>query len=217
MEANKTQLHVEELDDRIVPSAPIARGPFRFVGEATQQHIRVPQQNTDRNDRDDVNGRPDRTPGQHNTPNQGRNHNTQHQNSNNTTPHRAQGSAQGTYTGTGESGELGQTHYLHGNVRLPGLGTLKLTGRVHEVGDVIQGRAGGQLVLSSRIGSLTLQLSAVEQSATGGLPSVFSFRVVDGTGKLTHASGQGKLMLVMTPLDDATGTFAMKFVRRAAV
>jgi len=235
MESQSRPLFVEELDERVVPSAttvdPLADlGPFRAFGgnvqhvvhhahnqtslhgtvahHTTAQHHHRPAHHAKHQTT-----HPGTTTAHHATHH--RPHHAGHHNH-----HQAHGNASGVYSTSVVSGDLGNTYEFVGQVRMPGAGpgVMSVAGSLHTIGNVLQGRAGGELTLSAPSGSITLHLTGVpQQSSSDPLPTDFHFRVVDGTGHFRNTTGHGLLQVLLSPSGQTSGTFQIGFINRSGL
>ncbi len=98
------------------------------------------------------------------------------------------------------------------------LGFTQVTGNLNSVGNVTKGHATGPVVLSTKYGSLRLQLTGPTQHSMATLPEGFTYKITSGTGKYRGDEGTGKVFFVpdayvaSTSTGSEAGTFAMVFV-----
>src|SRR5262249_45747011 len=140
MESRQPPLSFEELDERVLPSVHLSGGPFRDFGG--QVHHHHPHHGRHPGQHHNHHAAPQTTPpqtghhpGQHHNPHAAHHHHGHH----------AHGGASGTYTASAVSGDLGKTFTLTGQATVPGLGSVPVTGSIHTIGNILQGRAAGQL------------------------------------------------------------------------
>jgi hypothetical protein len=220
MESQSRPLFVVELDERVVPSATAVDllanlGPFRTFGNA---HHVVHHTNHQTSHHNTTAHHTAKHPTASHTPATPAHHKHRHASHHN--HHHAHGDASGTYTTTVVGGDLGKTYELVGQIRMPGVGpgVMTVSGSLHTLGNVLQGRAGGDLTLSAPSGSITLHLTGVpQQSSSDPLPTDFNFRVVGGTGHFAHTTGQGLMQIALNPADQTSGTFQVGFINRSGL
>ncbi len=119
--------------------------------------------------------------------------------------HPLHGSGAGTYHQPAISIDAGTSFTLTGTADLGALGTFHVTGHVQGVGFLAQGRATGDLVLTSAHGSITLALHGPAQPGFSAVPAELVYAVSGGTGDYSHLSGYGTVGLRLTPAPVAFG------------
>jgi hypothetical protein len=92
-----------------------------------------------------------------------------------------------------------EPYYLHGSVRLAGLGDFEVNGSLApEYGFIIfPGRLAGELTFSNGRGSLTLQLRNPDRPDSSDLPAAVTYRVVAATGAYRGLDAGGLLHLAL--------------------
>ena len=111
---------------------------------------------------------------------------------------------------------MGPQYQLDGTAHLAGLGKVAVSGDLHGVGLIENGHAGGELTFTNKHGSLTVDLTGPQQSAFSALPEQFSYQIVSGTGAYADRTGQGSLLLVLTPSSSGpNGHFSLTFLTKA--
>jgi hypothetical protein len=101
--------------------------------------------------------------------------------------------------------DVGMTFVTNGSGHVSGVGHAFVTGKIHTIGFIAQGHAQGDLFLAGANGTINLHLTGPEQdNGPKGLPDVFSFSIVGGTGKYTNVQGHGVATLVTIPSHDQT-------------
>jgi hypothetical protein len=119
--------------------------------------------------------------------------------------HPLHGTGSGTFTGSRFIVDAGPSDTLAGTVTLTGLGQFRVAGWVQGVGLIAQGRAAGQLTLSSARGTVTLALHGPVQGAFGALPAEWVYAVQGGTGAYRALTGYGVVQVTLTPAPVAAG------------
>jgi hypothetical protein len=122
------------------------------------------------------------------------------------------GRAQGTFSTDLVVSGAGNDYHLKGQGRFLGLDATNISGNVHSVGFIVHGHAGGEITLSNARGSLTLDLTGLDQSAFSPMPTQFDFSVAGGTGAYARMHGQGTLSLLLAAdpaPGSAEGSFAL--------
>jgi hypothetical protein len=96
--------------------------------------------------------------------------------------------------------DVGATYVADGSGHVHGVGHAFLTGKLHTIGFIAQGHAGGDFYLAGANGTITLQMTGVEQDqGPKGPPDVFHYTVVSGTGKYVNVADSGTATLVTIP------------------
>src|SRR5437660_1600781 len=103
--------------------------------------------------------------------------------------------AHGRYATATTKAGAGATYTIEGSTNFPGFGFISVKGTIQSVGNVRQGQAHGRLTLSSKRGTLVLDVTGPTQSANAALPSRLTYRVVSGTGFFAHYAGHGQVQL----------------------
>ena len=119
--------------------------------------------------------------------------------------HPLHGSGTGTYHGPAISIDAGTSFTLTGTADLGALGRFQVTGHVQGVGFLTQGRATGDLVLTSAHGSITLALHGPVQPGFSVVPPELVYAVTGGTGDYGHLTGYGTVGMHLTPAPVAFG------------
>ena len=130
--------------------------------------------------------------------------------------HPLHGAGAGTYHGPAVAIDAGTGFTLTGTADLGALGTFHVTGQVQGVGFLAQGRATGDLVLTSAHGSITLALHGPVQPGFSAVPPELVYSVTGGTGDFSHLSGYGTVGMHRTPApvtfgQPPAGTVALTF------
>jgi hypothetical protein len=100
------------------------------------------------------------------------------------------------------------SHYdFNGSGRKPSLGKFTLTGQVTTPGFIANGRASGQLVITTSHGTITLSVQGPPQTP-GSLPPTLTFKILRGTGKFANSRGKGGITLSAS---DRTKRFVFRF------
>ena len=129
--------------------------------------------------------------------------------------HLLDGHGHGAYTADRIISDAGPEYRLTGTANLAGIGRVQVTGSLHGVGFIAQGRAGGTLTFSNGKGSVTVQLTGPAQPGFSALPPRWDYKVVASTGALAHLSTSGTLQLVLQALPNGNlqtpphGTFTL--------
>lgn len=119
------------------------------------------------------------------------------------------GTIRGTYAAPLMGGvDAGIVFALQGGGQVHFLGAVHLTGTLQGTGNIAAGRAGGEITLSDRRGSLTLQLEGPVQGMFAPMPHEFGFTVVKATGAFQGIQATGWVGVVW---DAAGHTFKMVF------
>jgi hypothetical protein len=111
----------------------------------------------------------------------------------------------GTFRGTyvhhdNRPPDVGTVFDLFGSGRVTHLGLTAVTGHIHTIGNVAQGHARGTLFLADDRGTVTLRVVGPEQdNGPAGLPDVFHFSIVGGTGAFKNVTDRGTATLVIIP------------------
>ena len=121
--------------------------------------------------------------------------------------HTLGGGGYGQYSADAVTSGAGPQYNLQGTAEVRGMGKVDVSGNLHGVGFIQQGRAGGELTFSNSHGSVTVELQGPPQPGFSPLPQRFSYTVVSGTGAYEHLSGHGSLTLTLhaQPTTGATG------------
>jgi hypothetical protein len=115
------------------------------------------------------------------------------------------GTIRGNYHANFAVPDVGTTYVANGSGHLHGVGHASLTGTLHSIGFILRGHAQGELFLAGAKGTITLELTGVEQdNGPKGLPEVFSYTTAGGTGKYTNIQDSGTATLVMLPSHSPT-------------
>jgi hypothetical protein len=120
------------------------------------------------------------------------------------------GKGQGNYTDNPIEHDSGITYTLSGTATFADLGDVTVSGTVHSVGFIREGRASGELTFTNANGSVTVKLVGPKQPGFSALPHKFTYTVIGGTGQYKNLSGDGTLHLVLTATNPQTGTFTLK-------
>jgi hypothetical protein len=121
---------------------------------------------------------------------------------------RLHGTVHGQYLSQSRIPDVGTTYQLTGAGHVGGLGHASVTGEMHSLGFIAQGRAQGDLTLKRAGGTITLHLTALEQQAEfQALPSGFSYEITGGTGRFKAAHGTGTANLTLVPGQGVAGGF----------
>jgi hypothetical protein len=112
------------------------------------------------------------------------------------------GTIRGNYQINNPNPDVGITYVTNGSGHVHGVGHAFLTGKLHSIGFILRGHAQGELFLAGAKGTITLELTGVEQdNGPKGLPDVFSYTTAGGTGKYTHIQDSGTATLVTIPIN----------------
>ena len=122
-----------------------------------------------------------------------------------TAAHPLHGTGTGTYHGPAVIIDAGTGFTLTGTADLGALGTFHVTGHVQRVGFLTQGRATGDLVLTSAHGSITLALHGPVQPGFSAVPHELVYSVTGGTGAYRHLTGYGTVGMTLRPAPVAFG------------
>jgi len=107
--------------------------------------------------------------------------------------------------------DLGTLRQLRGTVNIAGFGPASLSGSVRGLGYVNEGRATGEVTLTTAHGSATLVLRGPMQRP-GAMPSEFVYTVKSATGDLQGAmKGYGLLQLDYTATGLNSGRMGISF------
>jgi len=135
-----------------------------------------------------------------------------------TTPVSLKGTLVGLYHVAGKANpDKGLDYVFSGNGSIPALGQVlvHVTGNLHSLGNVAEGRAKGLVVLSTSKGSLTLHLTGPEQKGFARLPDHFTFQITNGSGNYLHDRGTGSVDFRRIPAATSPspeqGEFTMSF------
>ncbi len=109
------------------------------------------------------------------------------------------GAAHGSYHQITKNPDVGTRYDFFGSGRVSGLGHTAITGHIDKVGFIAVGPPTGMLYLSDARGTVTLKITGAGQNGPSGLPTLFTFKVVGGTGAFRHDTGGGNLTLDLTP------------------
>jgi hypothetical protein len=105
--------------------------------------------------------------------------------------------------------DAGTTYVVSGSGHAHGVGHALVTGELHSIGFIAEAHAQGELFLSGPRGTITLDLTGVEQQGgPKGLPDVFSFTTAGGTGKYSNVHDSGTAIYVGIPAHHSAGASA---------
>ncbi len=109
------------------------------------------------------------------------------------------GSLRGTYQTVPGIPDAGTefTFSTTGTVRP--LGAATVTGNIHQLGFVANGRAQGVFVIETPQGTLTLKLEGPKQKGFAPLPDHYSFQITGASGAYHRNHGRGVLILLLQP------------------
>jgi hypothetical protein len=124
-----------------------------------------------------------------------------------TTPLTGAFNVAGTYTQPFGNPDAGPIFRLTGSGRKRSLGSFTMTGDLHGIGFVAQGRVRGYVTLKSSQGTIDLRLLGPEQPP-GPLPSTLAFKIVNGSGAYAQAYGKGAILVSAS---DVTQKFVFRF------
>ncbi len=106
------------------------------------------------------------------------------------------GAFHGRFIDSDNNPDVGSTFTASGSGRVRKLGNFLLNATLQTVGFIQVGPVQGTVVLRRANGTFTLELSAIEpENGVLGLPGVYSYTVVGGTGKYTNAVNSGTASL----------------------
>jgi hypothetical protein len=105
------------------------------------------------------------------------------------------GEASGQWTLLPGNPDVGRGQSLKGSGTVHPLGTVDVTGTLHNTGFIAKGRATGSLILSNSHGSVTIQLQGPLQTGFCEFAGKYHFRIVAATGTYRHDFGQGTAQL----------------------
>jgi hypothetical protein len=113
--------------------------------------------------------------------------------------------------------DVGTTYDLSGQGQDQLLGPTSVTGRLHSLGFILHGVAGGTLTLSGSRGTVTLELTGPPQDGFAPLPNQFDYVITGGTGAFADATGQGTASLALLPANspnplERQGRFDLRLV-----
>ncbi len=115
------------------------------------------------------------------------------------------GTFRGHYHVNDSNPDAGATYVMHGSGHVNKVGHAFVAGKIQAIGFIAQGHAQGDLYLDGANGTITLQLTGPEQdNGPTGLPDVFSYSTVSGTGKYTNVQDSGVATLVTIPSHSTT-------------
>jgi hypothetical protein len=105
---------------------------------------------------------------------------------------------QGRYTLATKTNNV-KAYTLQGSADFGKSGFFAIGGTIQTVGNVVSGKATGQITLSNPRGKLVLSVTGPTQTRNAGLPTTFTYKVVSGTGFFAHYVGQGTLQISAQP------------------
>jgi hypothetical protein len=121
------------------------------------------------------------------------------------------GTIRGRYQVNVSIPDVGATYVTNGSGHVHRVGHTFLTGNLHSIGFIFRGHAQGELVLRGAKGTITLELTGVEQdNGPKGLPDVFSYTTAGGTGKYTKVQDSGIATLMTIPGQSQTTPQALE-------
>jgi hypothetical protein len=101
----------------------------------------------------------------------------------------------GRYTIATLKAGAGKTYTFQGSAAIGKLGYFAISGTITTVGNVRTGHATGRLTISSRSGTLVINLTGPTQTKFAAMPPKFTYTVVSATGKFAHWAGKGDLLM----------------------
>jgi hypothetical protein len=112
--------------------------------------------------------------------------------------------------------DTGLDYVFSGKGTIGALGHVDMTGNMHSLGYIAEGRATGSIILSIPKGSMTLQLTGPEQNGFAHLPDHFKFKITNTSGKYLGDTATGTVVFVRDPARTSAspehGAFTMVFV-----
>lgn len=100
--------------------------------------------------------------------------------------------------------DVGSSYELSGAGNVTKLGMVTVDAKLHSVGFIANGHAGGTLTFTNPRGSLTIELTGPSQPGFAALPSHFSYQVLSGTGSFQNVHGTGTIDVRLTPASSGT-------------
>jgi hypothetical protein len=95
--------------------------------------------------------------------------------------------------------DVGSSYELSGAGNVTKLGMVTVDAKLHSVGFIANGHAGGTMTFTNPRGSLTIELTGPSQPGFSALPSHFSYQVLSGTGSFQNVHGTGTIDVRLTP------------------
>jgi hypothetical protein len=124
------------------------------------------------------------------------------------------GTLRGHYHANPSIPDVGTTYVASGSGHVHDVGHAFVTGQLHSIGFIAEGHAQGDLYLSGARGTIALHLTGVQQQdGPKGLPDVFSFSVMGGTGKYIGVQDSGTAIYVGIPSHSSAGAQAAQHGR----
>jgi hypothetical protein len=121
-------------------------------------------------------------------------------------PHPVSGHMDGDYTYGPVIPDAGiDVRLTNATAVIHALGRVSVTGAIHSLGYIQSGQAMGELTLSNRHGSVTIELEGPPQPGFSSLPPTFTYQVIKATGAYQNVVDQGTLTLTMTPAPTVAG------------
>jgi len=122
------------------------------------------------------------------------------------------GVTRGTYTSGSEIPDVGTTYSVHTSGKFARYGAAAVSGSLHSLGFIAQGKAGGSLLVTVAGGTLTLRLTGPAQQGFSALPNRFSYVITKGTGKFHNQVGdpvgKGTVDVIIMPQGSSTARHA---------
>lgn len=107
------------------------------------------------------------------------------------------GTLEGDYSVPALTPDSGTTYQLSATTKLNKFGSVTVTGSLHSVGNILRGKATGEVTITNAQGQVTLELTGQTQKAGSRLPSSFHYQVTSATGDFAGLKNHGVINLVL--------------------
>lgn len=131
--------------------------------------------------------------------------------------HPLAGLGHGTFSSQSLVADTGESYQLSGGGHFGKLGDARVSGSLHGIGFVQQGKAEGSLTFTNGHGSVTIALEGPVQPGFSSMPNWFNYHVTSATGTYKDLKDHGTIRIdyhfypIMNPLAHAPVTMPATF------
>lgn len=108
------------------------------------------------------------------------------------------GTLHGEYTVPALTPDAGTTYQLSASTKLNQFGNVTVSGSVHSLGNILHGKATGEVSITGANGQITLALTGPTQRGGSRLPTTFHYQVTSATGDFAGVKDHGVINLIVT-------------------